>query len=105
MTLFGLEVTDEAGYAHYREEMTPILTRHGGAFGCDFVVARVLKGPSPRTNRVFTLVFSDLASRERFFADEQYHAVRERWLTSSVGGVDVLEEAAGGRGCARAAQK
>ena len=31
MTLFGLEVTDEAGYAHYREEMTPILTRHGGA--------------------------------------------------------------------------
>jgi hypothetical protein len=26
MTLFGLEVTDEVGYAHYREEMTPILT-------------------------------------------------------------------------------
>jgi hypothetical protein len=51
MTLFGLEVTDEAGYA-------------------------------------------------------QYHAVRERWLTLSVGGVDVLEEAAGGRGRARsAAQK
>ena len=40
VTLFGLEVTDDAGYARYREAMAPILARHGGAFGCDFVVAR-----------------------------------------------------------------
>src|SRR6185295_4262229 len=30
-TLFGLEVTDDAGYAQYRSVMAPILARHGGA--------------------------------------------------------------------------
>jgi hypothetical protein len=53
VTLFGLEVTDDAGYAQYRNAMAPILARHGGAVGCDFVVARVMKGPNTRINRVF----------------------------------------------------
>jgi uncharacterized protein (DUF1330 family) len=92
MTLFGLEVTDEAGYARYRQEMTPILQRHGGAFGCDFVVARVLLAPSSRINRVFTIMFPDLERRERFFADEEYRAVRARWFAPSVGAVEVLHE-------------
>jgi len=92
LTLFGLEVTDDAGYARYREAMTPILARYGGAFGCDFVVARVLRGPSPRINRVFTILFPDRGSRERFFADEDYRAVRARWFQPSVGVVEVLEE-------------
>jgi len=39
-TLFGLEVTDDAGYTQYRCAMEQILARHGGALGCDFVVAR-----------------------------------------------------------------
>jgi uncharacterized protein (DUF1330 family) len=98
VTLFGLEVTDDAGYARYREAMAPILADHGGGFGCDFVVARVLKGPTPRINRVFTLVFPDRDSRQRFFADEGYRAVRERWFRPSVGAVEVLEEAAAGHG-------
>jgi uncharacterized protein (DUF1330 family) len=91
-TLFGLEVTDDAGYARYREEMAPILKRHGGAFGCDFVVARVLLGPSARINRVFTILFPDLESRERFFADEEYRRVRARWFVPSVGAVEILSE-------------
>lgn len=93
MTLFGLEVTDDAGYARYREAMAPILVRHGGRFGCDFVVARVLVGPSPRINRVFTIVFPDGGSRERFFSDEEYRTVRARWFEPSVGVREVLEEA------------
>ena len=97
-TLYGLEVTDDAGYARYRQEMTPILAQYGGAFGCDFVVATVLKAPSPRINRVFTIVFPDRASRERFFADERYRAVRARWFQPSVGAVEVLEEMNGPRG-------
>ena len=91
VTLYGLEVKDDAGYARYRQEMTPILMRYGGGFGCDFVVAQVLIGPNPRTNRVFTLAFPDRASRERFFADPQYRAVRARWFEQSVGAVEVLE--------------
>jgi len=90
--LVGLEVRDEAGYARYREAMAPILASYGGAFGCDFVVARVLVGPDPRINRVFTLVFPDRDRRERFFADKEYLAVRARWFEASVGAVEVLED-------------
>jgi uncharacterized protein (DUF1330 family) len=92
VTLYGLEVQDEAGYARYREAMAPILARHGGAFGCDFAVARVLLGPSPRINRVFTIGFPDAGSRARFFADEEYRAVRKQWFEPSVAAVAVLEE-------------
>jgi len=35
----GLEVTDDAGYAQYREAMAPILARYGGRFGCDALVS------------------------------------------------------------------
>ncbi|KYG03476.1 hypothetical protein BE18_14400, partial [Sorangium cellulosum] len=73
--LVGLQIADEASYARYRAGMTPILSSYGGAFGHDFVVARVLKGEAG-INRVFTLLFPDRAARERFFADAQYLAVR-----------------------------
>lgn len=92
VTLFGLEVTDEAGYARYREGMTPILARYGGAFGCDFAIARVLLGPNARINRVFTIAFPDAESRTRFFADEAYRAVRKERFEPSVGVVAILEE-------------
>ncbi len=72
--------------------MAPILARHGGAFGCDFVVARVLKGPNTRINRVFTLTFPSSANRDRFFADEEYRSVRARWFEAAVGAVEVLAE-------------
>jgi len=91
-TLFGLEVTDDAGYTQYRSAMVPILARHGGAFGCDFVVARVLKGPNTRINRVFTLTFPSSANRDRFFADAEYRSVRARWFEPAVGAVEVLAE-------------
>ena len=95
VTLIGLEVKDDAAYARYREAMAPILASYRGEFGCDFVVARVLLGPSPRINRVFTVSFPDADTRERFFADESYRAVRKRWFEPSVGVVEVLAEVGG----------
>lgn len=89
--LMGLEVTDEASYAGYRARMTPILSSYGGAFGHDFVVARVLKGDA-RINRVFTLLFPDRATRERFFADARYRAARAELFEPAVGAVIVLGE-------------
>jgi uncharacterized protein (DUF1330 family) len=82
--LMGLEVTDEASYARYRAGMTPILEAHGGSFGCDFVVAKVLKGPSERLNRVFTISFPDRAARERFFANPRYREVRAQHFEPAV---------------------
>ncbi|WP_437761335.1 DUF1330 domain-containing protein [Sorangium sp. KYC3313] len=92
--LVGLQVTDEASYARYRAGMMPILLSHGGAFGHDFVVARVLKGDE-RINRVFTLVFPDRAARERFFADMQYRAVRAELFEPAVAATFILGELEG----------
>jgi uncharacterized protein (DUF1330 family) len=95
--LMGLQVTDESSYARYRAGMTPILESHGGRFGHDFEVARVLKG-DPRINRVFTISFPDRWSRERFFADESYRAVRARFFEPAVASVFVLAELGGSAG-------
>ena len=46
-TLFGLEVTGDAGHAQYRSAMAPIHARHGAPLSCDFVVARKLDARFP----------------------------------------------------------
>jgi len=89
--LIGLEVTDDAAYDRYRAGMTPILETYGGSFDCDFVVAKVLKGPE-RLNRVFTIAFPDRDTGTRFFADARYREVRARHFESAVTRVMVLAE-------------
>ncbi|WP_437976712.1 DUF1330 domain-containing protein [Sorangium sp. So ce295] len=89
--LVGLQMADETSYARYRAGMMPILSSYGGAFGHDFVVARVLKGDE-RINRVFTLLFPDRATRERFFADAQYRAVRAEFFEPAVAATFILGE-------------
>jgi uncharacterized protein (DUF1330 family) len=90
--LMGLEVTNDGSYARYRAGMKPILESHGGSFGCDFVVAKVLMGPSERLNRVFTLSFPDRAARARFFADPCYREVRAEHFDPAVARAFVLTE-------------
>jgi uncharacterized protein (DUF1330 family) len=92
VALMGLEVTDDASYARYRAGMTPILEAYGGSFGCDFVVAKVLKGPSERLNRVFTITFPDRATQARFFADARYREVRAAHFEGAVAEAVVLAE-------------
>jgi uncharacterized protein (DUF1330 family) len=91
--LFGLEVHDQASYAEYRARMTPLLHAHGGSFGIDLEVARVLKGPvDVALNRVFTIEFPDRAASVRFFANDEYRAVRREWFEPAVGHVARLAE-------------
>jgi uncharacterized protein (DUF1330 family) len=91
--LLGVEVVDQAGYARYRAEMTPILASYGGSFGVDLVVARVLQGGGDaRPNRVFTVVFPDRQTRERFFADTGYRAVRTAYFEPAVARTVMLGE-------------
>jgi len=89
--LVGLEVVDDTCYSRYRTAIAPILARHDGAFGCDFQVSKVLLGDD-RINRVFTLSFPDRAARERFFADAEYQAVRERLFVPAVASKTSLGE-------------
>lgn len=90
-TVWALQVTDDDRYREYRAQMTPILHRHGGAFGYDFVIARVLASATPQPiNRVFTITFPDRATEARFFADPAYLAVRRTWFEPAVSAITEL---------------
>lgn len=90
-SLLGLQIDDAAAYQRYRAGMTPILHRHGGRFGYDFEVARLLAAEAGRPiNRVFTLSFPDRASAARFYADPEYVEVRRAWFEPAVSAITVI---------------
>lgn len=81
----GLAISDEDLYRKYREGMTPILERYGGSFRYDLVIASVLEAEVEQPiDRVFAIEFPDRATRERFFADPEYLAVRRQYFEPSV---------------------
>jgi uncharacterized protein (DUF1330 family) len=83
--LVGIHVIDEAGYQSYRDEMTPILESFDGGFGYDFKVSEVLKSQTQAPiNRVFTISFPNLDSRDSFFANDEYLKIRKRHFERSV---------------------
>jgi uncharacterized protein (DUF1330 family) len=85
--LIGVHVVDEAGYAKYRAEMTPLLEAYGGRFVVDVRTTEVLRAPAPGAfNRLFTIRFPSRQSRDAFFADHDYVAIRTRLFEPSVSG-------------------
>jgi uncharacterized protein (DUF1330 family) len=89
----GVQVTDTAGYAAYREAMKPILARYGGGFRYDFEVAGVLiPTDGPALNRVFVIYFRDRAAKEAFFSDPEYLNIRRRHFEPSVANVIRISE-------------
>ena len=91
--LMGLQVDDPAVYAKYRAAMKPFLDAHGGAFGVDLEVARVLLSPAEGPiNRVFTISFPSREANDRFLADPGYRAVRKEYFDASVSRASILGE-------------
>ena len=83
--LVGMRITDEESYARYREHMTPILESMGGFFRYDMRVAELLKGDAEEPfNRLFIISFPDAATRDRFFGDERYQAVKREHFLGAV---------------------
>jgi uncharacterized protein (DUF1330 family) len=83
--LIGVQVIDEAGYARYRAEMTPVLEAHGGRFVLDVRVAEILRASSPAAfNRLFSIRFPSARHRDAFFANPDYMAIRARLFEPSV---------------------
>jgi uncharacterized protein (DUF1330 family) len=90
-TVVAMNVTDEASYARYREGMLPILKTYGGGFRHDFVVSAVLKSDVTHpVTRVFVIYFRDRASRDAFFADPAYKAVKAEHFDRAVDGFTVI---------------
>lgn len=89
--LVGLHVTDDASYARYRAEMTPLLHARGGGFAWDFHVREQLTPElDPPINRLFVIHFPDVAAKQAFFADAAYLAVRAEHFEPAVSAVHEL---------------
>jgi uncharacterized protein (DUF1330 family) len=89
----GLLVEDQARYAQYRSEIRPLLEEVGAAFRYDLIVARVLHSESgTEINRAFVLRFPDRSSKERFFADPRYLAIRRRLFEPAVTATVMIAE-------------
>lgn len=84
--LMAMNVVDEAGYARYRAEMTPLLHDFGGSFRFDFRIAETLKSETSHPiTRVFILSFPNQSVRDAFFSDERYLSIRKRHFDAAVG--------------------
>ena len=89
--IMGLEVTNDALYQLYRENMTPILESYGGTFGYDFMVAETLKSKTDNTiNRVFSIDFPSKKAMDKFFADPSYLEVKSRYFKNSVKSATII---------------
>ncbi|MEN8374730.1 MAG: DUF1330 domain-containing protein [Gemmatimonadota bacterium] len=92
-TLVALNVVDDDLYDRYRAGMTPLLEARGGFFGHDFRVGEVLRSAVDHpVNRVFVISFPDEATRESYFASEDYLAVRREFFDPAVEGATVLAQ-------------
>jgi uncharacterized protein (DUF1330 family) len=89
----GLFVVDHEKYAQYRAAIAPLLQEYRAGFSYDFEVARTLKTEaSHEINRLFVIRFPDRSSRELFFADPRYVAIRAALFVPSVKGTTVIRE-------------
>ncbi len=83
--LMGLYVEDEAAYAEYRRQMTPLLHEAGGTFAHDFAVSKVHHSEATGAiNRVFCIRFPSESAYRTFFARADYKRIRERLYEPAV---------------------
>ena len=83
--LVGLHVHDNTEYDLYRAGMTPMLHAMGGFFRQDLHVSEQLKGEEEgKINRAFVISFPDEKTKDAFFSDEAYKAVRAEHFDAAV---------------------
>lgn len=89
--LVALHVKNDEVYQSYRDAMAPILNQYGGRFCYDFKVSDVLKAEqNEEINRVFTLNFPSVESKDGFFSDPAYLLVKNDYFVKSVVGAHIL---------------
>ena len=89
----AVHVHDSTLYASYREAIRPLLEALCAGFRYDFEIARTLRNDSSHEiNRVFVLEFPSREAKERFFADPEYRAIRQRLFERAVDGTTILAE-------------
>ncbi len=89
--LVGVNVVNDSVYQSYRDEMAPILERHGGGFGYDFKISEVLKSKTEAPiNRVFTIYFADENSKDSFFSNVEYKKIKQKHFEKSVSDTTII---------------
>jgi uncharacterized protein (DUF1330 family) len=89
----GANVVDKPRYQEYRAAIAPLLAARQSHFAFDFEIAETLRNAFPHpVTRVFSIDFPDRPTKESFFQDPAYKAIRERLFVSAVGDSSVISE-------------
>jgi uncharacterized protein (DUF1330 family) len=86
----NLHIYDPKAFAKYREQVTPLIARHGGRYLIRGGELRTLEG-DPGFERLVVLEFPSLAEAQRFYDSPEYEPVRQLRLASAKGTVVLVD--------------
>ena len=69
-----IEVHDEAGFAEYRAQVTPVIAAHGGRYLVRGGAMDVVEGAAP-PGRLVVVEFPDMAAARAFYGSAAYAPV------------------------------
>ena len=85
----NIDVRDAATFARYREQVAPLIARHGGRYLVRGGEISVLEG-SPSLKRLVVIEFPSLEAARTFYDSEAYRSVLALRLASSSGDVALV---------------
>ena len=85
-----IEVTDEEGFARFREMLPPFVAKHGGRYLVRGSTPEMLEGDIGLRS-LWILEFPTAAAARRFFESRDNPAMLELWLSSTRSDVALVE--------------
>ena len=83
---------DEAGFAEYRDRVTPVIAAHGGRYAVRGGAIEVLEGDMP-PGRLVIVEFASMEAALRFYHSAEYAPVLQLRLASAASEVVLVEGA------------
>ena len=85
-----IAVHDEAGFAAYRDRVTPVIAAHGGRYAVRGGAIEVLEGDAP-PGRLVIVEFPSMEAARGFYHSADYAPVLQLRLTSAASEVVLVE--------------
>jgi uncharacterized protein (DUF1330 family) len=85
-----IAVHDNAGFADYRDQVTPVIAAHGGRYVVRGGAVETLEGDAP-TGRLVIVEFPSMDAARRFYHSADYAPVLQLRLASAASEVVLVE--------------
>jgi len=85
LLIFSLMIIDASMYQEYRNQIKPVMERHGITVKYEYTIDSVISSQQPedRVNRLAVFEYSDQFNIDTFFNDPEYQNAKPLLLASS----------------------